>query len=80
MRTSIQKWGNSLAVRIPKPFAEEIDVTDGSEVEITVDDGALVIAPLRAPRYALHELLEHVTEDNLHGEVDADVAVGGEAW
>ena len=80
MRTRVQKWGNSLALRIPKSFAQEAGLKEQSAVELSVVDGKLVVArELRAP-YALKELLEQVTPDNLHGQVDTGQAVGGEAW
>ena len=80
MRSKIQKWGNSLAIRIPKPFAEEVGVDDHADVEITVVDGALEIRPVERPRYALDDLLVEVTDENLHDEVDTGPPAGGEAW
>jgi antitoxin MazE len=80
MRTKIVKWGNSLGLRIPKSFADEVQVTDGSAVELTLEDGQLVIRVAREPEYALDELLSGITDENLHAEVDAGDAVGGEAW
>lgn len=80
MRTRVGKWGNSLAVRIPRAFAEEIGVDEDTEVEMTVTDEALVVAPVRVRRYALENLLERVTEENLHDEVDTGRSVGREAW
>jgi antitoxin MazE len=80
VRTKVQRWGNSLAVRIPKSFAEEVGVTEGSQVEMSLVDGRLVVerAPVAAPTLA--ELLEGVTEANRHGEADSGPPVGGEAW
>lgn len=80
MRARVGKWGNSLAVRIPRAFAEEIGVDEDTEVEMTVTDEALVVAPVRVRRYALENLLERVTEENLHDEVDTGRSVGREAW
>lgn len=80
MRTRVQKWGNSLALRIPKSFAQEAGLEEQTAVELSVVDGKLLVArELRAP-YTLGELLAQVTADNLHGEVDTGRAVGGEAW
>ena len=78
MRARIQRWGNSLAVRIPKPFAAEAGLEQQSEVDVAVVDGALVITPSSAP--ALDELLAQVTDENLHGEIDFGSPVGREAW
>lgn len=81
MLAKVQKWGNSLALRLPKALADEIDVQLDSPVEITVRDHALVIAPVRSkPEYALDQLLAGVRAENLHGEVDAAGPAGKEAW
>lgn len=80
MRSKVQQWGNSLALRIPKAFAEETGLGARSEVDITVEGQALVVAPVRAPRYTLEALLEGVTPDNLHDEVDTGPPVGREVW
>lgn len=80
MRSTIQQWGNSLAVRIPKPFAEETGLGRRSEVELSMVDGNIVISPLRQPCPSLEELLAQVSEENLHSEVDTGPAVGKEAW
>ena len=80
MRTKIVKWGNSLGLRIPKSFAEEVRVAEGSTVELVLENGRLVIQPVPANGPTLDELLAGVTDDNLHGEVDFGGPVGGEVW
>jgi antitoxin MazE len=80
MRTKVQKWGNSLAVRIPKPFAEEVGLEENSAVEVSLEEGRLVIARPAVISVSLKELLEGVTPENLHQEIDAGPAVGDEAW
>ena len=80
MVTTIAKWGNSLAVRIPQQFAKDIDLEEGAEVEFSIIDGTLVIKPQRRKRYSLTELVEQITPDNLHDEIDDGDAVGNEAW
>ena len=80
MRTKIVKWGNSLGLRIPKSFAGEIGVSDGSEVELNLIDGKLVIRLPKPSAVSLDDLLADVTSDNLHGEIDSGDAVGGENW
>ena len=80
MHTKIQKWGNSLAVRIPKPFAKEVQLMHGRSVDISVDDGRIVIDPHAEPEYRLEDLLNGVTEQNLHAEVDTGGSVGREVW
>lgn len=80
MQTRIQKWGNSLAVRIPKAFVKEAHVAYGTRVDLSVDDGKIVIAPQIEPAYRLEELLKGVTKHNVHAEVSTGKAVGREVW
>ena len=78
MRLSVQKWGNSLAVRIPKPFAESLGLTVNSEVEIMIKEGRLELVPLT--KISLESLLAGITPDNLHSEQDTGSPVGNETW
>ena len=80
MNAKIQKWGNSLGLRIPKSFAEEAGVEEGSEVDIAVQGGKLVVTPLRQRKYDLSDLLRQVKPDNLHRPIDSGGPVGREAW
>ena len=80
MKTKVQKWGNSLAVRIPKPFAEEIGLQAQTAVEISIQEGKLVVSRLPRSSIKLGDLLEGITAENLHGEFDTGGAVGNEAW
>ena len=80
METRIRKWGNSLALRIPKALAAEVGLDYDVAVDLSLVDGQLVIAPLIEPGPTLDELLAQVTDDNLHGEVETGPAVGREAW
>ena len=80
MRTKVVKWGNSLGLRIPKSFAEEVRVSEGSVVDLTMEDGQLVIRVASTSTIDLEDLLAGVTESNLHSEVDTGDAVGGEHW
>jgi antitoxin MazE len=80
MRVQIQKWGNSLALRIPKPFAEEAAVREGTVVDLSLTEGKLIAVPAAKARITLRRLLSKVTKDNLHKEVDFGSAAGREAW
>ena len=80
METRVQKWGNSLALRIPKPLADEAGLRENSPVELWLRDNTLVIVPVVKPPLDLTQLLAQVTADNLHREVETGPAVGGEAW
>jgi len=78
--TRIQKWGNSLALRIPKAFASEAGLQNESTVELSLVNGRLVVVPVTTPKLTLGRLLAQVTDDNLHCEVDTGPASGSEAW
>jgi len=76
----VQRWGNSLAIRIPKPFALEIGLEQNTLVTVTISEGKLLLEPIVEPKYTLEQLLAEVTEDNLHHEVDTGETVGNEVW
>lgn len=80
MKARVQKWGNSLALRIPKSFANEIGLQKETPVEVSLADGKLVIAPVAKLKPTLKQLLAKVTEENLHHEVDTGSAMGKETW
>jgi antitoxin MazE len=80
MLTHIQKWGNSLGVRIPKNIAEDIQVEEGATVEMRVEEGTLVIAPIGKPAYTLEELVSKITPDNRHALIDSGLPRGKELW
>lgn len=78
MKSRIHKWGNSLAIRIPKAFADEIALAPNSAVDITIMDGKLVIMPLAKPEFTLEKLLAGITDDNRHGKIENGTAVNNE--
>jgi antitoxin MazE len=80
MKTRVQKWGNSLALRIPKSFADEVGLRKDASVEVSLVSGKIVVAPTAKSKVTLKQLLAQVTEDNLHHEVDTGATVGNEAW
>ncbi len=80
MKTCVQKWGNSLALRIPKSFALEAQLGEDSPVELSLVDGKLIIQLLVEEPINLDQLLSGVTDQNLHGEWDTGPAVGREVW
>lgn len=79
MRVTVRKWGNSLALCIPKALAAHIRLASGSEVEIAIEDDRLVITPA-PPGPSLDELLSAVTAENTHGEIGTGGRVGHAAW
>jgi len=80
VQIKIQRWGNRLGLRIPRSFAEETGVAAGSEVDLSIQDGDLLVKPTRRRRYRLKDLLRNVTTKNLHAEVDMGGPVGREVW
>ncbi len=77
---TISKWGNSLAVRIPAGAADSVGLSEGSEVDITVKAGALIVKPSRKLRYELKELVDQITPENRHQLIDWGKPVGKEVW
>jgi antitoxin MazE len=80
MRTRVQKWGNSLALRIPKSFATEVGLAEDSAVDLSVKDGRLVVQVEAEEPLRLEDLLGGITDENLHGEWQTGPAVGKEIW
>ena len=80
MQAKIQKWGNSLALRIPKSFALNANLRQNKLVDLSIDKERIIITPIDEKEYSLDELLESVSESNLHGEVDTGAPVGKEIW
>ncbi|MPZ15426.1 MAG: AbrB/MazE/SpoVT family DNA-binding domain-containing protein [Chloroflexi bacterium] len=80
MQTKIQRWGNSLGLRIPKSFAAEARVEAGSTVDISVEDGGLVVRAVSPRKYELDALLKGIASSNLHDATDWGEPVGREAW
>ncbi len=80
MLTKVQKWGNSLALRIPKAFALDAQLDNDSVVEVSLVDGQIVIKPIQSPTWTLEKLLAGVNNSNIHGETDTGEAIGNEVW
>jgi len=80
MVSRIQKWGNSLAVRIPKAFADEMKVAENASIQMMMRQGALIITPMEEPKWNLEELLSGVTEENIHSEWETGPSSGNETW
>ena len=80
MVTKIQKWGNSLGLRVPKSFAAEANIEAGSEVDITVRENEIIVSRVWALRYRLENLLAQVSKKNIHEEIETGESVGREVW
>lgn len=79
MTTLLAKWGNSLALRIPKSVAAELDVRDGDAVDVSVQNGVIVVRAA-ATRYSIVDLSAGITSRNRHGVTDWGGPVGHESW
>jgi antitoxin MazE len=80
MKTAVQKWGNSLVIRIPRAFAHESRLGNGTEVDLRLKSGMLVIRLARQNRYVLRDLLAQVQKTNAHSETKWGAPMGREAW
>ena len=78
MKAVIQKWGNSLGLRLPRNLTGELHLVDGSSVELLVEDGKIILLPKK--KSSLRDKLKLISEDNLHGEVTTGHNVGNEQW
>jgi len=80
MKTTAQKWGNSLAVRVPKSIATQVGLKPQDNLEIEVQDGNVVLKPHVRRTYRLDDLVKGITPQNRHSEVDTGTPVGREIW
>ena len=82
MRAQLKKWGNSLAIRVPTGFLAELDLSENSTVDLSVDNGKLIIVPVQRRRwkYSIEELLAGVTEENIPPETHWGSPVVDEIW
>ena len=80
MKLKVQKWGNSLALRIPKALAIEANVASGSTVEMSLTNGELKIKPIEDQEYTLEGLLSGITPENIYEEVSTGIPQGKESW
>ena len=79
MKTRLAKWGNSLALRIPRSVAAAAEVAEGLDVDVTFEGGAIVVRP-DARRYSLEELVEGITAENTPRDIQWGSPVGEEVW
>ena len=80
MIATVQKWGNSLGVRIPKTIAEDSSIRAGSAIEMRVQDGRVILEPQKTRKYHLGTMIKSVTSRNMHSEIDTGPRTGKEAW
>jgi len=80
MRIKIQKWGNSLALRIPKAFAFQSRIRQDEYVNLTLDNDKIIVEPVEEKKYSLEELVSGIKKSNLHKEIGFGKKVGAELW
>jgi len=80
MHIRVQKWGNSLAVRIPKPLAKDAKVEEGTVLNLAVSDGKFIATPVKKNKQSLQQMLAKVSRKNLHAEIKTGPPVGREVW
>jgi antitoxin MazE len=79
MKGSIAKWGNSLALRLPRGLAEDAKLVEGTLVELRLEGDRIVVTPA-VPKYELDDLLAKMRPEHKHGETDWGAPVGKEEW
>jgi antitoxin MazE len=79
MDSKIQRWGNSLAVRIPKAFAEQAGLEEDANVDISLE-GRSIVVRARKKKLKLEDLLKGVTKANTPKPIDWGPPVGKEVW
>lgn len=80
MRVQVKKWGNSASVRIPASVMSAAALRVDQAVDVREEGGRIIIDPVKAPVYELDQLLERMTPDTFHENVDFGPAIGREAW
>ena len=80
MRVVVRKWGNSLALRIPKSFAIDSKIANCSSVDLSLVEGKIIVSPATTKQYKLKELLAGVSKKNIHQEANTGETSGKEVW
>jgi antitoxin MazE len=82
MVTKVQKWGNSQGLRLAKQLLEDAHISVGDDVDVTIRDGTIIIAPIKRIRgkRSLQEMVSRIPKDYKAGEVDWGNPLGSEVW
>jgi antitoxin MazE len=78
MTVPLRKWGNSLAIRIPKDIARTLSIEYNSLLTLVIVDGVLIVKPQNKTR--LESLVSQINSENLHNEISTGGSVGNEEW
>ena len=80
MKVQVKKWGNSASVRIPASVMAATKLTLDQVVDVREDGGRIIIEPVQAPAYDLDEMLDQMSADTFHDDIDFGPPVGREGW
>lgn len=80
MNATVQKWGNSLALRIPKSLAGDVDLRQGSVVELNIVEGEMIVKPKKERKLSLRQMVRRITKKNLRAETEWGRPMGREMW
>ena len=80
MRSKVQLWGNSLALRIPKYIAKQMKINNGSDVDVLLEEEKIIIKPIKDNQELLDDMLSKINNENIHKEENFGEPVGGEIW
>jgi antitoxin MazE len=80
MEIHVRKWGNSAAVRIPSAIMAAAELNINQVIDVREEDGRIIIEPVKTPVYDLDELIDQMTPETFHDEIDFGPAIGQEVW
>jgi antitoxin MazE len=80
MKTTVKKWGNSAAVRIPATVMEAADIQVEDVVDVSEEEGRIIVKRVQSRNYDLDDLINGITSQNLHEPMDFGPPQGKEAW
>ncbi|MCK5853095.1 AbrB/MazE/SpoVT family DNA-binding domain-containing protein [bacterium] len=78
MEALVTKWGNSLGIRLPASIANQVKITDGTKVNLILKKNKIEIVPLKPEKYSLDDMLNNISDDNLHSEIETGESLGVE--
>lgn len=80
MKVKLQKWGNSMGIRIPNLLLKEFDLKLNDELKLTYDDDKIIITKSKNKQISLAELFKNYKGKNLAKDFEWDESVGKEIW
>lgn len=80
MELQVKKWGNSLGLRIPQAIANQVNIQDGSTINLILKKNKIEIVPIESENYELDDLINSITDSNLYSEISVGEPIGNEIW